>query len=140
MRTSVLTGACAGFALILATACGGGGAATSRPATAGTSAAPASAAASVAGGMTCSPTLGTGQQVAIQGFAFKPNALPIAAGTSVSWTNGDTTAHTVTFKDGGPDCGNLNTGGSATIVFSAPGTYNYFCKIHPNMTGTVTVS
>lgn len=125
MRT-ILSGLGAGLVLVFAAACGGS-AATQAPVGGGAAAA------------SCSPTLGTGQQVAIANFAFNPKTITIPAGTSISWTNGDTTTHTVTF-DKGPDCGNVATGTSTTITFATAGTYTYHCKIHSSMTASVTVS
>jgi plastocyanin len=141
VRTSLVSGVAAGFVLIVATACGGSTATTQPVASAaGHSAAPAAASQAAAGGApTCSSGIGTGQQVAIAGFKFTPATLTVGAGSTVSWTNGDSTAHTVTF-DNGPDCGNLNQAASTTVTFSAAGTYAYHCKIHPTMTGSVTVS
>jgi len=129
MRT-ILSGLGAGLVLLVATACGGSG---------GSTAAPAASSGPVAAAASCSNTPGTGQQVAIANFAFNPKALTVSKGTTVSWTNGDTTAHTVTF-DNGPDCGQVNAGQSTTITFNTSGTFTYHCKIHPTMTGTVTVS
>jgi plastocyanin len=134
VRTSLLPGIAAGFILVIATACGGSAATTPPQAT-------AAAAPSVAGGAapTCATGLGTGQQVAIANFAFTPNPTTASAGGTVTWTNGDSATHTVTF-DNGPDCGNLATGASVTATFPAPGTYAYHCKIHSSMHGSVTVS
>lgn len=143
MRTSLVSGLSAGFVLVVATACGGGTTATTKPA--GSVAGPASAAAAasqaVAGGApTCNPGLDTtATPVGIANFTFTPGQVTTTAGKSVSWTNADTTAHTVTF-DSGPDCGNVATAASVSATFSSPGTYAYHCSIHPTMKGTVTVS
>jgi len=77
--------------------------------------------------------------VGIANFAFNPATSTVSAGGTVSWTNADSAAHTVTF-DGGPDCGHLNTTQSVTATFPSAGTYSYHCTIHPSMKGTVTVS
>ena len=116
-------------ALVFA-ACGGGSpAGTTRPGG-------ASAAASVAP-IACT---GTGcQAVSIANFAFNPASATVSSGGTVTWTNTDSTAHTVTF-DSGPDCGNLANGATKTATFSQAGTFPYHCTIHPNMKGTVTVS
>jgi plastocyanin len=59
----------------------------------------------------------------------------------VTWTNNDSTAHTATVKsDEACTTDNLASGASGGIMFSAAGSYDYFCKIHPNMTGKVEVS
>jgi len=134
VRISVLSGIAAGFVLAVVTACGGSSA-TQAPA------ASVTAPASVAPGTTpiCAAGLGTGQQVAAAATAFTPNTSSVSAGGTVTWTNGDPVTHTVTFNNG-PDCGNLASAASVTVTFPAAGTYAYHCKIHPSMTGTVTVS
>jgi plastocyanin len=137
VRKSVFSGVVAGFVLIVASACGGGGTASQVPAP---SAARSAAAASTGtGAATCSAGIATGQQVGIANFAFTPATISVSAGTPVSWTNADAATHTITF-DNGPDCGRLNTAASTSVTFAAAGTYNYHCSIHPSMRGTVTVS
>jgi plastocyanin len=59
-------------------------------------------------------------------------------GTTVRWTNQDNVAHTTTADDGSWD-GSVSSGGTFEFTFSSPGTFPYFCKIHPTMTATVTV-
>lgn len=78
-------------------------------------------------------------QVTIAGFAFRPAQIVIQAGQSVTWTNRDAVAHTVTGQKGDWDSGNLATGASFSHLFRQPGTYEYTCAIHPNMTGVVIV-
>jgi plastocyanin len=84
-----------------------------------------------------------GGDVAISGFAFNPADIRITAGTVVTWTNLDLTAHTTTSAAGSVDpwdSGSLSQGGVFTRTFSALGTYAYRCLIHPDMTGTVIVA
>ncbi|HZP96919.1 MAG TPA: cupredoxin domain-containing protein [Candidatus Limnocylindria bacterium] len=81
--------------------------------------------------------------VAIKGFAFGPASLTIAKGTKVTFTNNDTTKHTVTSganrtKDGTFDQ-TLESGSETTISFDTPGTYEYFCSFHSSMKGTIVV-
>ncbi len=130
MRTSLLSGIAAGFILLVATACGGS--------TGSTTPAP-QASAATGGAPTCAAGVGTGQQVTAVDIQFNPGAVTANAGGTVSWTNGDSVTHTVTF-DNGPDCGNLVAASSLTVTFPAAGTYAYHCTIHPTMRGTVTVS
>ncbi|MFF4688030.1 cupredoxin family copper-binding protein [Streptomyces sp. NPDC001307] len=80
--------------------------------------------------------------VAIKNFAFSPATLKIKAGTTVTWTNQDTDAHTVTSSgSGGPlRSPTLATHGTYTYTFTKPGSYAYVCTIHPFMTGTVEVT
>jgi plastocyanin len=77
---------------------------------------------------------------------FSPNVVNIATGDTVTWTNGDSVGHTVT--SGNPsdlqsgaifDSGLIKSGGMFSFTFQNPGTFNYFCVIHPWMTGTLTV-
>jgi plastocyanin len=81
-----------------------------------------------------------GAAVSIANFAFQPASLQIAAGTTVTWTNADSTAHTVTSDNGAFDSGPLAPGASFTQTFDTPGTYTYHCQIHPFMTATIIVN
>ncbi|MFJ9348137.1 cupredoxin family copper-binding protein [Streptomyces sp. NPDC101237] len=83
-----------------------------------------------------------GTAVAIKNFAFAPAALKVKAGTTVTWTNQDTDAHTVTSSgSGGPlRSAALNTRATYRYTFTKPGTYAYLCTIHPFMTATVEVT
>ncbi|MGW7008817.1 cupredoxin domain-containing protein [Streptomyces sp. NPDC054933] len=80
--------------------------------------------------------------VAIKNFAFAPASITVKVGTTVTWTNQDTDAHTVTSQNNaGPlNSQPLNTGQSYSYTFTTPGTYSYLCTIHPFMTATVTVT
>jgi len=79
------------------------------------------------------------QQVLIQQFKFAPAALTVPVGTTVTWTNKDGTIHTVTSATKVFASDGLDQGGTFSYTFTAPGTYAYSCKLHPQMTGTVTV-
>jgi plastocyanin len=79
--------------------------------------------------------------VAIENFAFDPPTLTVAPGTRVTWVNKDEEPHTVTsadkdvpFKSAG-----LDTRDKFSFTFTKPGTYKYFCSIHPHMVGTIVV-
>jgi plastocyanin len=78
-------------------------------------------------------------QVAIANFAFSPATLTVASGTTVTWTNQDDMVHTVTAADRAFSSTGLETGGTYAHTFTAPGTYTYFCALHPRMTATVIV-
>src|SRR5262249_58391933 len=71
--------------------------------------------------------------IEIRDFAFHPDQTEIAVGTTVTWTNNDTTAHTVTADDGSFDSGPLDPGKSFSHTFDKAGTFAYHCKIHPSM-------
>lgn len=77
--------------------------------------------------------------VGIADFHFTPATLTIHVGDTVSWTNSGPSSHTATARDGSFNTGQLSRGHSASHTFTAPGTYAYFCSIHPFMHGTVTV-
>jgi len=79
------------------------------------------------------------QAVQIQNFAFTPQTLEVPVGTTVTWTNLDTVAHTATADDGTFNSGNLNPHESFSFRFDKPGTYVYNCSYHPNMQGTIIV-
>ena len=78
--------------------------------------------------------------VSVVDVAFKPADIEVPAGSTVDWTNEDPFAHTVTARDGAFDSGNLDAGGTFSQTFPEPGTFEYFCAVHPSMTGTVTVT
>jgi plastocyanin len=78
----------------------------------------------------------------IQNFTFVPPTLTVSKGTKVTWTNTDTTAHTVVGDTGGVPMpsGDIPPGGTSSYVFDVDGSFTYHCGIHPSMTGTVTVT
>jgi plastocyanin len=78
--------------------------------------------------------------VTISNFAFQPASLQVAVGTTVTWTNQDSTAHTVTSDTGAFDSGQLAPGATFSQTFMTPGTFAYHCQIHPFMTATIVVS
>ena len=78
--------------------------------------------------------------VAIDNFAFAPAAITVKVGTTVTWTNKDQDAHTVTAQDRSFSSAPLNTGATYQFTFTKPGTYAYLCTIHPFMTATVVVT
>src|SRR6478752_5705287 len=78
-------------------------------------------------------TMYTPNTVSIKNFAFSVATLSISAGTQVTWTNNDATAHTVTADDGSFNSGNIAPGASFSHTFNNMGTVNYHCAIHPMM-------
>jgi plastocyanin len=78
--------------------------------------------------------------VTIQNFAFAPATLTVAAGTTITWTNMDSTAHTVTLDDGSATSDDIAAGATYQHTFAAAGTFAYHCKIHPTMKATITVT
>ena len=77
--------------------------------------------------------------ISIDNFAFAPAELSVAPGTTVVWTNHDDVEHTVTASDNGFTSTAIQTAGQFSYTFSTPGTYSYFCAIHPFMTAKVIV-
>lgn len=91
---------------------------------------------------TAAPTPTTGMAmsaVSISNFSFNPASLQVPVGTMVTWTNNDSTAHTVTSNTSVFDSGTLPVGSSFSFTFTQTGTFAYHCNIHPTMTGTITV-
>jgi plastocyanin len=78
-------------------------------------------------------------EVKIDNFSFGPATLTVAAGTRVTWTNRDDIPHTVVSDDKVFKSKVLDTDEKFSFTFTKPGTYGYFCSIHPKMTGKVVV-
>ncbi len=78
-------------------------------------------------------------RVTIDNFSFSPATLTVPSGTTVTWTNQDDMVHTVTAADRAFSSSGLETGETYSHTFTAPGTYTYFCALHPRMTATVIV-
>lgn len=87
---------------------------------------------------------GGGTAVAIVDFAFDPGTVEVAVGETVTWTNEDGVDHTVTAGVSGDPTEAfdeaIEADGSAEVAFDEAGTFDYFCAIHPTMTGQVVVS
>jgi plastocyanin len=78
--------------------------------------------------------------VAIDNFTFTPQKLTVKAGTTVTWTNMDDIPHGIAATDNAITRSKaLDTDDSYSFTFTTPGTYTYFCYIHPHMTGTIVV-
>jgi plastocyanin len=96
-----------------------------------------------------SVTISPGSSVPSNGKFFVPAILTVSKGTTVTWTNGDSTLHTAT--SGSPESGNSGTGtefDSSYLAagktfqhqFSISGTFDYYCTLHPYMKGKVVVT
>jgi plastocyanin len=97
-------------------------------------------------GMTNNP-YGTGNsagpgmnEVFIQNMAFNPATITVNAGTTITWTNKDGYAHTVTSDANLFNSGNIGSNGTFTYTFATAGTYSYHCAIHASMTAKVVVN
>jgi plastocyanin len=78
--------------------------------------------------------------IEIKDFAFNPQTITVKSGEKVTWINRDEEPHTVVsvekqFKKSTA----LDTDQEFTITAGGPGTYTYFCSVHPKMTGTIVV-
>jgi plastocyanin len=78
-------------------------------------------------------------EVKIDNFSFGPATLTVPSGTTVTWTNRDDIPHTVVSDDKVFKSKVLDTDEKFSYTFTKPGTYGYFCSIHPKMTGKVVV-
>ena len=78
--------------------------------------------------------------VGIDNFTFNPQAVTVKAGTTVTWTNKDDIPHGIAATNNAfKRSPALDTDDSFSFTFTTPGTYQYFCYIHPHMTGTIVV-
>jgi len=77
--------------------------------------------------------------VTIQQYAYQPATLIVAAGSRLTFTNRDATAHTATSTSPPFDTGTINPGHSASVTLTKPGTYSYICSFHPFMHAIVQV-
>ena len=81
----------------------------------------------------------SGPQVTIDNFTFSPKTLTVTVGSTVTWINQDDTPHRVASVDKVFASDALDTGDRYSYRFTAPGTYRYYCSIHPRMTATIIV-
>jgi plastocyanin len=79
------------------------------------------------------------EKVEIVEFTYQPDPVVVQAGGKVIWQNEDTAPHTATADDGSFDTGTIEKGKLGSATFKEPGTFTYFCEIHPTMHGTVEV-
>ena len=80
----------------------------------------------------------TGTEVKIDNFSFGPATITIPAGSTVTWTNNDDIPHAVA-SDEMFKSKTLHTDDQFSFTFTKPGTYNYYCAIHPKMVAKVVV-
>src|SRR5262245_1052411 len=92
----------------------------------------------VVGGSSSSVTIPSGAST-LGNRAFAPDDLAIAVGTTVTWTNSDSVAHTSTSDGSGWNSGTITPGGRFSFAFQTAGTFPYHCAIHPGMIGTIVV-
>jgi plastocyanin len=94
-----------------------------------------------AGEMKGTASIGASEnRIEIKDFAFNPQTITVKSGEKITWINRDEEPHTIVsvekqFKKSSA----LDTDQEFTITAGAPGTYTYFCSVHPKMTGTIVV-
>ena len=94
----------------------------------------------VLAGLAGGQALAADAQVKIANFTFDPPTLTVKAGTTVTWINADDIPHLVSEKDGKFRSSALDTNDKFSQTFSIAGTVEYFCAIHPHMTGRIVVT
>jgi plastocyanin len=77
-------------------------------------------------------------QVKIEALAFMPSQVTAHVGDTIEWVNADFVAHTATARDGAWDV-MMAPSATASVVLEAGSTVDYYCRVHPNMTGRITI-
>lgn len=80
-----------------------------------------------------------GTEIKVDNFTFAPDTLTIPVNSTVTWVNKDDLPHVIAANDGSFKSKALDTDQKFSFTFSKPGTYQYFCSIHPKMVGKVVV-
>ena len=89
--------------------------------------------------LSASPVAAADLAVKIDNFTFSPETAEIAVGTTVVWTNEDDIPHAIAADERQFKSHALDTGDSFSYTFTTPGTYAYFCSLHPHMKGKIVV-
>ena len=118
--------------LTFAIACAGGGSSSS------TSPSPVGSPAPTPGGTSSSVTIPVGA-LSLGNRAYTPDDVNVAVGSTVTWTNTESVAHTSTSDVNAWDSGIVAPAGQFSFTFQTAGTFQYHCAIHPGMVGTVVV-
>src|ERR1700729_949916 len=79
-------------------------------------------------------------QISIKEYMFMPATLTVATGTKVTWVNHDEVPHTIVDTDKAFHSAALDTDETYSYTFTKPGTYHYFCTLHPKMVATIIVA
>jgi len=94
----------------------------------------------LAGGVLVARAASPATAISIDNFTFNPQSLTVKAGTTVTWTNKDDIPHGIAATNNAFKRSQaLDTDDSYSFTFTTPGTYQYFCYVHPHMTGTIVV-
>ena len=86
-----------------------------------------------------SKTISQPSRITIKDFSFGPASTTVLTGSKVTWVNKDEEPHKVVSVDEIFKSTAIDTDGEFSFVFNKPGTYKYFCSVHPRMVGTVVV-
>jgi len=78
-------------------------------------------------------------EIKIDNFTFNPQQITVPVGTTVTWINHDDIPHTATSKTGVFKSKALDTDDKFSFTFTTPGSFAYFCALHPHMTGSIVV-
>jgi len=93
----------------------------------------------VAAAIAASPVSAAETEVKIDNFTFNPQQITVKAGDTVIWVNHDDIPHTVTSKTMAFRSKAMDTDDKFSFTFATAGKYDYFCSLHPHMTGTIVV-
>jgi plastocyanin len=94
----------------------------------------------LAGGVLVARAASPATAISIDNFTFTPQTATVKAGTAVTWTNKDDIPHGIAATNNAfPRSKALDTDDGYSFTFTTPGTYQYFCYVHPHMTGTIVV-
>ena len=96
-------------------------------------------AALLAGAIVVAPVYAADTEVKIDNFTYNPQQITVKAGTTVTWINHDDIPHTVVSKTLIFKSKALDTDDKFSFTFTTPGTFPYFCSLHPHMTGSIVV-
>ena len=78
-------------------------------------------------------------EIKIDNFTFSPETVTLPVNSAVTWVNKDDIPHVIASTDGIFKSKGLDTDDKYSYTFTKPGTYKYYCSIHPKMTGTIVV-
>jgi plastocyanin len=91
----------------------------------------------VTGASAATPSVTKTNTVVIKGYKFVPSKFTVKAGTTLVVKNRDGVPHDLAAKNGAFDTGDISGAASGKVTVEKPGTYKFFCTIHPYMTGTL---
>jgi len=94
----------------------------------------------MAAGIAHADTSPAAPTIQIEEYKYVPDTLTIPAGTKVTWVNKDQVPHTIVASDKTFRSAALDTDENYSNTFTKPGTYQYFCTLHPEMVGTIVVT